>query len=91
VVAASVVSIEFIAMMARLDRLDEAAHMLGYLEAINDFGALAARTLVADAAAKIPETDEARVEGRRLDDRQALAYMRDALRVDPGLSRSYRG
>jgi predicted ATPase len=91
VVAASVVCVEFITMMARMDRLDEAAHMLGYLEAINDFGTLAVRTLVADAAAKITEDHEARVAGRRLDDRHALAYMRDVLRVDPGLSRSYRG
>jgi predicted ATPase len=96
VVAASVVSIDFITMMARLDRLDEAAHMLGYLEEINEFGALAARTLVADAATRIAAstngaTEATRAAGRRLDDRAALAYMRDVLRVDPGLCRSYRG
>jgi hypothetical protein len=40
-------------MMAAIDRLDEAAHMLGYLETINDFGALASRTLVSQAARKV--------------------------------------
>ena len=69
---ASVVSIDnFITMMAKMDRLDEAAHMLGYLEEINEFGALAARTLVADAAARITAstngaTEAIRAAGRRL-------------------------
>jgi hypothetical protein len=50
VIAASVVCIEFITMMAAIERIAEAAHMLRYLETANDFGALAARTLVAEAA-----------------------------------------
>jgi hypothetical protein len=50
VIAASVVCIEFITVMTAIDRLAEAAHMLGYLRAANDFGTLAARTLVAEAA-----------------------------------------
>jgi predicted ATPase/DNA-binding SARP family transcriptional activator len=83
-IAASVVSIEFVNMMAAIDRLAEAAHMLGYLETINDFGALASKTLVADAARKV--TDNAaniakppQPGGHHLDDRRALAYMRDVL------------
>lgn len=51
-IAASVVCIEFINMTAAIDRIAEAAHMLGYLEAANDFGALAARTLVTEATNK---------------------------------------
>lgn len=70
VVAASVVCIEFITMMAAIDRVSEAAHMLGYLQGAGDFGALAARTLV-------PTTIVATVSHE--DDRTALIYMRDAL------------
>jgi predicted ATPase len=83
-IAASVVCIEFVNMMAAIDRLAEAAHMLGYLETINDFGALASRTLVADAARKVT-TSAANIPkppqpgGYHLDDRRALAYMRDVL------------
>ncbi|TMR22383.1 hypothetical protein ETD86_11840 [Nonomuraea turkmeniaca] len=82
VIAASVVSIEFINMMAAIDRLPEAVYVIDYLEAINDFGALATRTLVAEAAHKVAarsSTDRAGASGDRLDDRQALAYMRDVL------------
>jgi hypothetical protein len=46
-------AVEFINMMAAIDRLPAAATVLGYLQAAGDFGALAARTLVADAAARI--------------------------------------
>jgi tetratricopeptide (TPR) repeat protein len=82
--AASVVCVEFINMMAAIDRRAEAAHMLSYLAAANDFGALASRTLVAEAASKIAEspghaTDEARTPTPRIDDRQALTYMREVL------------
>jgi predicted ATPase/DNA-binding SARP family transcriptional activator len=84
VIAASVVGIEFINMMAAIDRLPDAARMLGYLETTNDFGALASRTLVSDAANKIaadtaPTPDPEQAPAQRLDDRQALAYMRDIL------------
>jgi hypothetical protein len=58
--------------------------VLGYLAAAGDFGALAARTLVADAAARIaagaeriPNQD--RSPQPRLDARLALMYMRDVL------------
>jgi DNA segregation ATPase FtsK/SpoIIIE-like protein len=76
VIAASVVAIEFITMMAAINRLSEASHILEYLKTANDFGALAAETLVADAAAKLTADPET---GPRLDDRQALAYMRAVL------------
>jgi hypothetical protein len=46
-------AVEFINMMATIDRLPAAAHVLDYLTNAGDFGALAARTLVADAACRI--------------------------------------
>ena len=64
-VVASVVCVEFINMMAAIDRLAEAAHMLAYLAAANDFGALAARTLVAEAAAQDRWIHTADATGRR--------------------------
>lgn len=76
VIAAGVVSIEFINMMAALDHHDEAAHMLAYLETRNGFGAMAARTLVAPAAEKVSGS---RPDSHRITDRQALAYMAAAL------------
>ncbi|MEV2269922.1 AfsR/SARP family transcriptional regulator [Nonomuraea africana] len=84
VIAASVICIEFINMMAAIDRITEAARMLGYLEAANDFGALAARTLVTEAADKIAasvrhSSDPAPASVRHIDDRTALMYMRDVL------------
>ncbi|WP_214320647.1 AfsR/SARP family transcriptional regulator [Nonomuraea sediminis] len=80
VIAASVVCIEFINMMAAIDRLAEAARMLGYLEAVNDFGALAVRTLVSEAAAKVAASGRQGSEpGHHIDDRAALGYMRDVL------------
>ena len=58
--------------------------VLGYLGAAGDFGALAARTLVADAAARIATSaeripDQDRSPEPRLDARHALTYMRDVL------------
>ena len=76
-------AVEFINMMATIDRLPAAARVLDYLATAGDFGALAARTLVADAAARIaaaeriPERD--RSPEPRLDARHALTYMRDVL------------
>lgn len=79
-VAASVVCIDFINMMAAIGRLAEAAHMLSYLRAINDFGALAANTLVAETARQIAAgPTEMDVAARPLDDRYALEYMRGIL------------
>jgi len=84
VVAGSVVCVEFITMMATLGRLAEAAVMLGYLEASNEFGAFASKTLVAQAAGVIaagtgPTLEPLKDSGRRLDDRRALEHMRDIL------------
>jgi hypothetical protein len=79
VIAASVVCIEFITMMAAIERIAEAAHMLRYLETANDFGALAARTLVAEAAKKIATRGYGLESGPRVDDRAALTYMRAVL------------
>ncbi|MET7426734.1 BTAD domain-containing putative transcriptional regulator [Dactylosporangium sp. NPDC005555] len=73
VVAASVVCIEFVNMTAALDRPAEASHMFGYLSAANDFGAMAARTLIPQAARLTVH------DGPRIDDRAALRYMRDVL------------
>jgi len=77
-------AVEFINMMATIDRLPAAARVLGYLGAAGDFGALAARTLVADAAARIAAgaeriPDQDRSLQPRLDARLALMYMRDVL------------
>jgi hypothetical protein len=77
VIAASVASIEFINMMAAMDKITEAALMLEYLKAANDFGAMAARTLVAEAATKVGTRTLA--SAGAIDDRAALFYMRDVL------------
>ena len=45
-------------MMATIDRLPAAARVLNYLATAGDFGALAARTLVADAATRIAADPE---------------------------------
>jgi len=66
-------------MMAAVDRLPDAARVLGYLTTTGDFGALAVRTLVADAAGKIAASAPEQPIGQQLDARQALAYMRDVL------------
>jgi plasmid stabilization system protein ParE len=66
-------------MMAAIDRIAEEAHMLSYLETANDFGALAARTLVAEAAKKIASLGYAPASGSRVDDRATLTYMREIL------------
>lgn len=70
-------------MMASLDRLHDAARVLGYLATAGDFGALAARTLVADAAGRIATAEPApgseQPPGHQLDARQGLEYMRDVL------------
>jgi predicted ATPase/DNA-binding SARP family transcriptional activator len=72
-------AVEFVTMMAAVDRLPDAARVLGYLTTTGDFGALAVRTLVADAAGKIAASAPEQPIGQQLDARQALAYMRDVL------------
>ncbi|WP_344505665.1 BTAD domain-containing putative transcriptional regulator [Dactylosporangium maewongense] len=73
VVAASVVCIEFVNMTAALGLLAEASRMYGYLASANDFGAMAARTLVPMAPALTVDA------AARVDDRTALLYMREVL------------
>ncbi|GAA1293354.1 hypothetical protein GCM10009609_72900 [Pseudonocardia aurantiaca] len=77
---ASNAAVEFINMMAAIDRIPDAARVLGYLAASGDYGALASRTLVADAAGKIAAA-VGYTPGlkQRLDARQALEYMRHVL------------
>jgi len=77
-------AVEFINMMVSIDRLPAAARVLDYLVTAGDFGALAARTLVADSAARIAADaeripDHDRSPEPRLDARHALTYMRDIL------------
>ena len=77
-------AIEFINMMTAIDRLPEAERIRGYLVSTGDFGNLAARGLVNDAANKIAVSaerspDRFQTPGRDLDARQALEYMRDTL------------
>jgi predicted ATPase/DNA-binding SARP family transcriptional activator len=80
VIAASVVCIEFITMMAVLGRRDEAARMIAYLETRNDFGAMAARTLVtADEISGSGDGALRPAAQSRISDRQALTYMGDVL------------
>ena len=78
------VAIEFINMMAAVGRLPDAARILGYLASTGDFGNLAARGLVADAANKIAVSaqrapDQFQTPRPELDARQALEYMRNTL------------
>ncbi|WP_205346936.1 AfsR/SARP family transcriptional regulator [Pseudonocardia broussonetiae] len=77
-------AVEFITMMASLDRLNDAARVLEYLRTAGDFGALAARTLLAEAAGKIAVADDPAAgpvpqPGNQLDARHTLEHMRDVL------------
>ncbi len=71
-------AIEFVNMVAALDRPEDAEPILRYLETTGAFGALAVRTLVAEAAQRISADDlHHRRERQRepLDARRALTYM----------------
>jgi predicted ATPase/DNA-binding SARP family transcriptional activator len=77
-------AVEFITMMAASDRLPEAAPMLEYVAGSGNFGTVARRTLVADAVSEIADHAQDSPGMRppfqpRIDDRQALRYMRDVL------------
>lgn len=70
--------------MASIDRLDDAAPVVGYLEAAGDFGARAVTTLVAEAAGKIAAgagtaSHRTSAPGHQLDSLQALHHMRDVV------------
>jgi predicted ATPase/class 3 adenylate cyclase len=85
-------AIEFVNMMGALDRLDDAKPVLQYLETTGDFGALAVRTLVADASRRVAAAEgPARDSGpEKIDARRALTHMRDVLvrvAADPSRTR----
>lgn len=78
--------IEFINTMAAVNRLHEAARMLGHLEATGMLNVepAAFKTLVADTAARIAADttqalDSEQAIGRDLDQHQALGFMSDVL------------
>ena len=84
VMLARLACIEFINMMASIDRLDDAAVMLGYLEKTGLFGELSSRTVVAEVAAVIDddpryEDDALKAKGRAMVDQKAIVYMRDLM------------
>jgi hypothetical protein len=75
---------EFITMMVKVDRLREAARILGFLESTDSLDVSALRSLVTGDAGTIAanaghDTNHERTVGRDLDDRQALIFMRDVL------------
>ena len=80
---ARLAAVEFINMMAAIDRLHEAAQILGYLASTGDFGTLAVQALVADAAATIKagaeQTPDLTSTRHDLTSREALKYMNDVL------------
>ena len=81
---AKLACIEFIAMMVRVDRLPDAARILGFLESSGALDAPALRTLVSSDAERIatdptPVTHDERTRGRDLDERRALGFIRDVL------------
>ena len=74
------VAVEFITMMAAINRLPEAAQVLTYLDTTGDYGTLAREHLIADAAGCIDaDPDLADHRGRTLDAQAALVVMRDVL------------
>lgn len=82
--AGSLVCIEFINMMTKIDRLSDAASMLDYLESTGLLDAPAWRTLIADSASKVAagadlSSHREQSPERALDDRQALEYMGEIL------------
>jgi hypothetical protein len=75
---------EFITMMVKVDRLPEAARILGFLESTDSLDVSALKALVAGDAGTIAaesgrDPNHERRVGRELDDRQALIFMRDVL------------
>jgi hypothetical protein len=77
---AKIACVEFINMMATVECWSAAARMLDYLETSGAFGdAPVLRTSVAGAARTVGHHDVGPPPRRELDDRQALAFMRDEL------------
>lgn len=71
-----VASVEFVAMMAKIGRLGDAARVLDYLDRTGLLDAPAWETQVAEARTRIAGTDPGEPA---LDDRQALEYMHRTL------------
>lgn len=79
----SITCVELADVLANLGRLEEAARMLGYLEASGMLATPAFLALVADAERRVADgagtVVAARAEGHLLDDRGALEWMRAVL------------
>jgi hypothetical protein len=81
---AEIACIQFIGMMVKVDRLPEAARILGFVESTGSLDVPALSPLVVSDAGRIAadsghDTDHERAIGSDLDDRHALTYMRDVL------------
>jgi hypothetical protein len=81
---ARLAAVEFVNMMVAINRIPEAARILGYLVGTGDFGSMAVQALVADAAKTIeagaePTPNQTPNPQRDLSGREALHYMHDAL------------
>jgi predicted ATPase/DNA-binding SARP family transcriptional activator len=71
--------IEFVKMMVKVDRLPEAARILGFLEATDSLDLAGLQSRVTGPTAADPAIVRERATGRNLDDRGALTFMRDVL------------
>ncbi|HEX8508371.1 MAG TPA: BTAD domain-containing putative transcriptional regulator [Propionibacteriaceae bacterium] len=81
---AKLAAVDFINMMVAIDRFPEASRILAYLTGAGDFGALAARALVADASRTLEASSEQSPgtispPRRELTGQEALGYMNDVL------------
>lgn len=76
---ARMVAVEFVSMVAAVDRVVEAARVLDYLDTTGRFGVLVRETFLADAVRRITAEQTCPEEGVPLDGRRALIYMRDVL------------
>lgn len=64
--------------MAAVDRLDEAAAVVSYLDTTGDYGRMAREHLIADAVRRI-DAEPDLADGQHLDAHEALIVMRDVL------------
>lgn len=82
--AARLASLDFINMMSYLNRLEDAAHLMGYAEASGILEGPAFAIQIADAAANLAANDNSELQqrqaaGRQLDNRSALEYIAKVL------------
>jgi predicted ATPase/DNA-binding SARP family transcriptional activator len=74
------IAVEFITMMAAIDHLAAADHVLRYLDTTGDFGKLARDSIVADAVRRIDADPHVSDDpDRSVDPRGVLTFMRDVL------------